>query len=90
MALLGPRFAILVWWLIDQTRFDRAFDSFFLMFLGWLVAPWTTIMYIAVFPGGLRGFDWIIMGIGVAFDVTSWTSGGVGGRRRYSTTSGTY
>jgi len=90
LALLGPRFAILFWWLIDQARFDRAFDGFLLPFIGWLLAPWTTMMYLAVFPGGVRGFDWIIMGIGVLADFASWTSGGLGGRRRYSTTYTTY
>lgn len=82
LVLIGPRFAILVWWIIDQTRWDAAFDNFVLAFMGFLIAPWTTMMYVAVFPGGVTGFDWIILGMGVLADLASWTSGGIGQRRR--------
>ena len=79
--LIGPRFGILVWWLIDSARWDRAFDNFFVSFIGFLFLPWTTIMYVAVFPGGVTGFDWIILGIGLLADLASWTSGGFSGRK---------
>ncbi|MFV1970855.1 MAG: hypothetical protein ACC683_07640 [Acidimicrobiia bacterium] len=85
MTLIGPRFAILVWWLIDPTRWQLAFSNFFIAFVGFILAPWTTIMYVLVFPGGVTGFDWIILGIGVLADVGSWTSGGRSGRQ-YQTT----
>lgn len=85
LVLLGPRFAILVWWIIDQARWNVAFDGFFVPFIGWLMLPWTTMMYVLVFPGGITGFDWIIMGLGILFDFASWTGGGVTGRRRYQT-----
>ena len=81
MVFIGPRFAILVWWIIDQDRWALAFDNFFVAFIGWIFVPWTTIMYVLVFPGGVTGFDWIILGIGIAGDFFSWTSGGWSGRR---------
>jgi hypothetical protein len=81
MAFIGPRFAILVWWIIDQDRFALAFDGFFVAFIGWLFVPWTTVMYVVVFPGGITGFDWVILALGIAFDFFSWTSGGWSGRR---------
>lgn len=84
LVLLGPRIAILVWWIIDQARWKAAFDNFFIAFLGFLIAPWTTMMYVSVFPGGITGFDWIILGMGVLADLASWTSGGIGERRRGS------
>ena len=86
LVLIGPRFAILVWWIIDQTRWNEAFDSVFIAIVGWLLAPWTTMMYVLVFPGGVNGFDWIIIGFGILADVASWSSGGISGRR-YQTTS---
>ena len=58
---LGPRAAILVWWLVDQLRWNAAFDSFIWPFLGFLVLPWTTLMYVVVFPGGIEGFDYVWM-----------------------------
>ncbi len=87
LVLIGPRFAILLWWLIDQTRWEAAFEGFWVAFVGFFIAPWTTMMYVAVFPGGVSGFDWIILGMGVLADVASWTSGGMGAQRRQ--TSGT-
>lgn len=83
LVLLGPRIAILVWWLIDQVRWEAAYDNFFVPFLGWVFLPWTTMMYVVVFPGGVTGFDWIIMGLGVLADIASYTSGGYSGNQRY-------
>lgn len=85
LALIGPRFAILVWWIIDQNRWNEAFDNLFIPFIGWLLVPWTTMSYVLVFPGGVNGFDWVILGLGIFADVASWSSGGISGRR-YQTT----
>lgn len=81
LVFVGPRFAILVWWIIDQVRWAAAFDNFFVAFVGWLFVPWTTITYVLVYPNGITGFDWIILGLGIAADFFSWTSGGWSGRR---------
>ena len=86
MVLIGPRFAILVWWVIDNDRWQAAFDSFFVPFIGFIFVPWTTLMYVAVFPNGVNGFDWIILGLGILADFASWTSGGWSGRRYRTTT----
>ena len=86
MVLIGPRFAILVWWIIDNARWQAAFDSFFVPFIGFIFVPWTTLMYVAVFPDGLNWFDWIILGLGILADFFSWTSGGWSGRRWRHTT----
>jgi len=79
---LGPRAAILVWWLFDQLRWGAAFDTFIWPFLGFLLAPWTTLMYVAVFPAGITGFDYLFLGLGVVFDVFSWFGGGYTNRDR--------
>lgn len=86
MALIGPRFAILVWWLFDSARWNLAFENFLFAFVGFFLAPWTTLMYVATFPGGVNGFDWIILGIAVFADVGSWSGGGWSGRQRRSST----
>jgi hypothetical protein len=79
---LGPRAAIPVWWLFDQLRWAAAFDTFIWPFLGFLLAPWTTLMYVAVFPAGITGFDYLFLGLGVVFDVFSWFGGGYTNRDR--------
>ena len=80
----GPRAGILVWWLFDQVRWNQAFDNFLWPLAGFLVAPWTTLMYVAVFPLGITGFDWIWLGLGVVFDIFSWSGGAYTGRNRYA------
>jgi len=84
LVLIGPRAAILVWWLMDQVRWEEAFNSFFWALAGFLVAPWTTIVYVLVFPGGVTGFDWVWMILAILTDIASWSGGAVSGRRRYS------
>ena len=82
LMMLGPRAAILVWWLIQPVRWSAAFDTFIWPFLGFLIAPWTTLMYVAVFPAGITGFDYLFLGLGILFDVFSWFGGGYTNRDR--------
>ena len=69
LVILGPRFGILLWWLLDPVRWNLAFDTFVWPFLGFLVVPWTTIMYVLVFPGGVDGFDWVWLGFALMADI---------------------
>ena len=73
--LVGPRLGLLVWWIINPIYVNAAFDSWFWGFLGWLLLPWTTLMYIAIYPGGIIGFDWILLGLGVFADMFSYFGG---------------
>lgn len=76
LALIGPRAAILVWWLMDQVRWMTAFSGSWLWpLLGFIFAPWTTLGYVLVAPGGINLFDWIILGIAVLIDLGSWFGG---------------
>lgn len=80
--MLGPRAAILVWWLIQPVRWSAAFDTFIWPFIGFLVAPWTTLMYVAVAPAGITGFDFVWLAIAVAMDLFTWFGGGYTDRDR--------
>jgi hypothetical protein len=73
--LLGPRIGILVWYIFTPLYVNSAFDSFFWGFLGWLFLPWTTLMYIAIYPGGIIGFDWILLGLGIFADMATYFGG---------------
>ena len=79
---LGPRSAILIWWLVQPARWNLAFDTFLWPFLGFLVLPWTTLMYVLVAPAGVEGFDYIWLGIAVAMDLFTWFGGGYTNRSR--------
>ena len=82
LMFLGPRAGILVWWLMDQVRWNVAFDSFIWSFLGFLFLPWTTLMYVGIFPGGINGFDWVWLGLAVLADIGMYSGGGYGNRDR--------
>jgi hypothetical protein len=86
LLLFGPRSVIVIWWLLQPVRWDAAFGSFIVPFLGFLLLPWTTLMYVIVAPGGLVGLDVLWMGLAVLADIASYTGGGVYGRRRRITT----
>ena len=72
---IGPRVGLLIWYLFNPVYVNGAFDNFIWGFLGWLLLPWTTLMYIAIYPGGILGFDWIWLGLGVFADIFSYVGG---------------
>lgn len=82
LVILGPRFGIVLWWLLEPDRWSQAFDTFVWPLLGFFFAPWTTIMYVLVFRGGVDGFDWILLGLGLMADVSSYAGGGYRSRAR--------
>lgn len=84
LAGFGPRIAIVAIWLFGD-RVDHAFGSWVWPLLGVLVAPWTTLAYLVVWSpvGGVSGWEWILVGLGVALDVASYVAKPV--QRRYAT-----
>jgi hypothetical protein len=78
--VFGSRAALIIWWLIDHQLFVSAFTNWVLPggftlpvwvwpLLGVIIVPWTTLAYLFLFPGGIHGFEWIILGIAFLFDV---------------------
>ena len=75
LTFLGPRVGFLVWWLLQPLRINAAFNTFIWPLLGLIFLPWTTLMYLIVFPGGVNGWDWLWIGLSVAADLATYTSG---------------
>lgn len=73
-ALIGPRFATIMWWLINPARFSVAFSTFLFPLLGLLFLPWTTLMYVAVFPGGISLFNMFFLILAFMADLGSYAS----------------
>jgi hypothetical protein len=82
----GSRIAILVWWLADRQRFVLAFKNWALPvnfaipmwvwpLLGAIFLPWTTLAYLFVFPGGVMGYKWIVLGIALLIDLAGYSGG---------------
>jgi hypothetical protein len=81
--LLGPRFAGLLWWLIQPARWTAAFNGSWLWpVLGLIFVPWLTLMFVLVAPGGIVGFDWVWLGLALVGDIGSYSGGAYGNRNR--------
>ena len=77
LVVLGPRVANIVWWIADTARWNDTFGSIIWPILGVLFVPWTTLMYVLVFPDGLSGVDVVLLMIAIAVDVVSLAGGGL-------------
>ncbi len=86
-ALLGPRAAAVIWWLLEPARWNLAFNGLLVPLLGLIFLPLTTIMYVIVFPGGVDGFDIVWLAIAFGLDLFTMLGGGYRNRR---TLSGSY
>lgn len=80
----GPRVGNAVWWLVQPTRYNVAFPNIIFGLLGIFFLPWTTLMYVACFPAGITGFDWLWLGIGLFCDISSYGSTAYGGKKQMS------
>ena len=82
LVFLGPRFGGILWWLIQPVRWDAAFSSVLWPILGIIFLPWTTLMYVAVAPGGVNGlWEWLFLILAVVIDIGAYTGGGIGNRK---------
>ncbi|HYK99212.1 MAG TPA: hypothetical protein VEU77_12550 [Candidatus Acidoferrales bacterium] len=79
VAFVGPRFALFVLFLFSE-YLTRAFDTFFIPFLGFLFLPWTTLAYAVAQNsfGGLHDIGLLLVILGVLADI-----GVFGGGARY-------
>jgi len=77
LALIGPRVALVGVWLFSNIL-SRAFDSWFLPFLGFFVLPWTTLAYAIMWDVGthtVAGFEWFVVVLAFLCDVASYAGG---------------
>jgi hypothetical protein len=75
LVLLGPRVGGAIWWIAAPDRWDKAFSTFLWPLLGLLVLPWSTLMYVAVQPHGVDGFEWVWLGLALLADIASYSGG---------------
>lgn len=85
LLLSGPRVANIIWWFANPGRWVGvlgAFDSAIWPILGILFLPWTTLMYVLIYPSGLAGLNWLWMGFAIFADFAMYAGGGYGNRGR--------
>jgi hypothetical protein len=74
-ALIGPRVAIVAWWLLDPARWALVFSSALLPILGFILLPWTTLVYVWLAPGGIDTLGLIFLVLAVIVDLGSYGGG---------------
>jgi hypothetical protein len=78
--VLLSRLGILWWWLTNPETRDLPFANIILpgglTFPAWLwtlvgaiFIPWTTLAYLWLYPGGIEGYEWLILAIALVVDL---------------------
>jgi hypothetical protein len=72
-ALLSPRFAIFLTWLLTD-RTGIAFNSFWIGLLGFFLLPWTTLAWAWMYAPvrGVTGFGWFLVILGFIADLSTY------------------
>lgn len=75
LLLVGPRLAMLVFLLFPygQLKAAMAFHTLIWPLLGFVFLPWTTLMFMIVFP--VYGFAWFWILLGLLADLATYASG---------------
>ena len=75
-AFISPRLALFVLFLFTDLL-SRAFDSWFVPFLGFFLLPWTTLAYAAMWSSSdkVDGFEWFIVVLAFLIDLGSYAGG---------------
>lgn len=84
LALISPRLAIFFVWIFSDVL-ERAYDEWWIPFLGFFLLPWTTLAYAVMWVAGsneVTGFEWFIVILAFLLDLSSWAQSGKIGRSR--------
>jgi hypothetical protein len=98
LLVFGSRAGLIVWWLLNPQYFVLAFKNWILPgtitfplwvwpLLGAIFLPWTTLAYLFLYPGGITGYEWIILVVAFLFDMAGH-GGGYYNRNRFSSWRG--
>ena len=76
LMLISARITLVILWLFSNLV-DRAFDGWAVPFLGIVFLPWTTLIYVLLWSpaGGVNGWEWILVALGVITDIGSYGRG---------------
>jgi hypothetical protein len=92
MAIFGallPRFVIAVGWTNDQAGWAAIFGSPGVLLGGFLIFPWTTLIYAFVQPNGLSLLNIIFLVAALFIDLGTWGVGFFASREQVSSYRGT-
>jgi hypothetical protein len=80
LLLFGPRLILFLAWLFDPVRWTASFDTVVVPLIGFFLFPWTTLAYVLVFPQGVNGLDWLLIGLAVLADIATFAGSSWKGR----------
>jgi hypothetical protein len=84
LALISPRLVLFLLWIFSNTL-SRAFDSWIIPVLGFILLPWTTLAYAAFWEWGaghhVTGIEWFFVVLAFIIDLGSY---GQGRRAQYA------
>jgi hypothetical protein len=79
------RIMLLMFWFSRPVAWNAAFGTIILPCLGFLILPFTTLMYVWLMQGvgsSIQGLDWLWLGLAVVIDLASLGSAGYANRSR--------
>jgi len=71
----APRLALLFWWFTQPGRFNATFETWLWPLVGVVFLPWTALMYVFVYPGGISLINWVFLGLALLVDIGSYGGG---------------
>jgi len=74
IALISARLALFLLWAFTNYVNLAFHGGWFWPLAGLIFAPWTTLFYVLAYapPGPVHVAGWIMVGIGVCLDISSW------------------
>ena len=82
IGMLMPRFVLLVGWSNDQAYWQNLFGSTLWFGLGFLVFPWTTLIYGLVQTNGLSLLNIIFIAAAFLLDLSTYGIGAFAARKQ--------
>ena len=82
IGMLMPRFVLLVGWSNDQAYWQNLFGSTLWLGVGFLVFPWTTLIYGLVQANGLSLLNIIFIGAAFLLDLGTYGMGAFAARKQ--------
>jgi len=78
------RMMLLMAWIARPMAMDAAFSTFILPCLGFMILPFTTLMYVWLIQGvgGIQGIDWLWLFLAVLLDLASTAGAAAANRDR--------
>ncbi len=78
------RMMLLMYWISRPVQMDLAFSTFIFPCLGFMILPFTTLMYVWLIqgPGGIQGLDWLWLIVAALLDIVSAGGAAAANRNR--------